>query len=218
MQRHVSFALVFLVAPLFGVAASTTGTSEDSSVAPWWILVVVFVALAVLIGSLVWRGNRHRAPLPVNPTDWKTHARTGYIDARWLYDSMGEDLAVWLGNGLDKSSSASDDRTSTYEATWSAVPGRLETAREHLYALEATAPDHGAAEIARTAVSALLESRAELDRRAKARAAYRRAATGPESSPSLLIQARDTEVRSSSHFSMARTRLAEALLALSTLV
>ncbi|MDA2979824.1 MAG: hypothetical protein O3B42_08720, partial [Actinomycetota bacterium] len=209
---------ILAVLPLFGVAAADTERAADASVAPWWVLIIVGIGLAVLIGSFVWKGNKHLADRPVDPADWKAHARSGYIDGRWLYDSMGEDLAVWLGNGLVETSPDSLNQARTHAATWEAVPGRLDAARDSLYALEATAPDLRSAEAAREAVSALLEVRSEVDVRAESRAAYRSAAAQPEPLPASLIEARDSEVRASSQFSVARSRLAEALAALSALI
>ena len=216
-RRRVLLPFLILV-PLLGVAAADTDGLGDASVTPWWVLIIVGTGLAVLIGSFVWGGNKHLATRPIDPSDWKAHARSGYIGGRWLYDSMGEDLAVWLGNELSETSSDAIDQDHTKSATWSAVPARLESARDSLYALEVTAPDHRSAEVARKAVSALLEVRSEVDVRADARAAYRNAAARPETLPALLIEARDNEVRASSQFNASRTRLALALTALSALI
>lgn len=230
-RRGVAFVLMYkhrtpivaglpvaiLVAACSGLGTQTSGRRGDPDT-PWWILIVVAVALVVLIVAFVSRGNRDRGPKPLSELTWKEHARAGYVEARWLYDAMTEDIAVWRGNsGFGaKERSASADGTSAAD-TWSQLSVRLDRARESLYALDVAAPDRRAGDAAVAVVEAMLEVRSSLDVRAEARVAYREAEAEETQVAGLLIAARDREIRASTKFNSARTTYARALTALSDL-
>jgi hypothetical protein len=207
------------------VVAACDGTPSDEldRQAPWWLLIVFAVALVVVFVSLVTRGKK----VPqVNPTSWKTDARTGYAAGRWLYDAMGEDLAVWRGNDVAVAeatpgakqptrSNAVPDAATSLRETWGALDQRYTEASDALYRLEVGAPDRRSSSMALEALSSLRTTRAALDRRADARQAYRAAAAGGAADAELVI-AREQEVRASMHLAESRARLSEALGGLAT--
>lgn len=229
-----SLVLVFFVAACDGATTPTLpGDGSDTVVgvpsptdAPWWILIVLGIALLILLVSLVSRGNKNRvvAAAPPSAKTWKDHARAGYVDARWLYDAMGEDLALWRGNvQFDGTTDVGATAGTSRAETWRDLSVRLDRARDNLYALEAAAPDPATAEAARTTVTTMMGVRTALDARAESRFAYRTAeATSTEAdsteTPSALMEARDREVRASTNFNRAKSDYARALTNLSTII
>jgi len=96
----------------------------------------------------------------------------------------------------------------------------MTAATDHLYALEAAAPDTRTATSARAVVDRLNDTRAVVDARAEARYAYRAAEAEAEGRPDRfaeLASRRDRELRSSENLAEARRRLAEALTNLSAI-
>jgi hypothetical protein len=132
---------------------------------------------------------------------------------------MGEDMAVWRGNAQFDNATAVGDTAATSKAeTWAQLPASISKASDSLYALEAASPDPRTAEYARTTVTAMAAVRSALDARAEARFAYRTAEGEPDQAPSVLIEARDREVRASRNLVEARNSFALALTNLSTIV
>lgn len=200
---------------------SAPADSDEASTAPWWILILLGSALLLLIVSFAARGNKDRAvaAAPPNAKTWKDFARAGYADARWLYDAMGEDIALWRGNAQFEGTTDVGATAGTSRAeTWRELSGRLDRARDNLYALEAAAPDPATAEMARTTVTTMLEVRSALDARAESRFAYRTAEAAGQETPQHLAEARDREVRASTNFNRAKGDYARALTNLSTIV
>ncbi|VAW09099.1 hypothetical protein MNBD_ACTINO01-1531, partial [hydrothermal vent metagenome] len=143
-------------------APTTTAVPEDEATGetPWWILIVVGLGLIILITVFATRGSKKGVvPIAVAP-NWKDHARKGYADARWLYDAMSEDLAVWRGNArFDDATSAGATAGTSRAETWAQLTDRMTRAADSLYALEAAAPDQRSADLARNAVTTMRSTR-----------------------------------------------------------
>ena len=201
-------------------AEPTTTVPEGvaGSNAPWWILILVGLGILILIVVFASRGSKEKimAPPPMTKS-WKEHAREGYASSRWLYDAMGEDMAVWRGNAqFDNATAVGTSAATSRAETWQKLNERMTIASDSLYALEAAAPDQRSAQAARNTVNALHSTRNALDARAESRFAYRSAETQEHDSASLM-QAREREVRSSRNLVEARNNLALALTDLSTI-
>jgi hypothetical protein len=197
-------------------ATSTTVPGGDSDT-PWWLLIVIGLALLILIVALVGRGNK-KVIVAAPVATWKDNARKGYADARWMYDAMGEDMAVWRGNAQFDGSTAVDASAATNKAaTWSELQTRFGTASDALYALEAGAPDTKSADAARSTIATMKTTRDAIDARAEARFGYRTSETAG-ADQAALVEARDREVRASRNLTEARNTFARALTDLSTLV
>lgn len=195
--------------------------AEETNNAPWWILILLGVALLLLIVSFAARGNKDKvvAATPPSAKTWKDFARAGYADARWLYDAMGEDMALWRGNAQFEGTTDVGATAGTSRAeAWRELSGRLDRARDNLYALEAAAPDPATAEMARATVTTMLGVRAALDARAESRFAYRAAEAATTETSADLTAARDREVRASTNFNRAKSDYAKALTNLSTIL
>jgi hypothetical protein len=209
------------VAPDTTLAPATTtapGTGDTSN-APWWILIIVGLGILILVVVFATRGSKTKviAAAPPPTRTWKDYAREGYASSRWLYDAMGEDMAVWRGNAqIDNATAVGTSAGTSKAETWQQLNDRMTTASDSLYALEAAAPDQRAAQTARNTVNALHSTRTALDARAESRFAYR-SAEGQEHDSTSLMQAREREVRSSRNLVEARNGLALALTDLSTI-
>ena len=204
-------------APETTEAPDTTVAEDDAKETPWWILVVVGFGLVVVIGALVARGSRSATAVPP-PVTWKSQARAGYAEARWLYDAMSEDVAVWRGNATFEGTTSVDATAGTSKAeTWAELQLRLGKASDALYALEANAPDQRSRGAAQQTLVAMRANRDALDARAEARLAYRKAES-EGSDPDALVEARNREVRASRNLAEARNSFARALTDLSTVV
>jgi len=208
------------IAPPDTEAPTTTVVPEDEATGetPWWLLIVVGLGIIILITVFATRGSKKGAvPIAVAP-NWKDHARKGYADARWLYDAMGEDLAVWRGNARFDDATATGATAGTSRSeTWSQMTDRMMRAADSLYALEAAAPDQRSADLARNAVTTMRSTREVLDARAESRFAYR-TTDASEHTDQQLMDAREREVRSSRNLVEARNAFAKALTDLSTIV
>lgn len=204
-------------APDTTAAPGDTTAPEEDGETPWWILILVGIGLLLLIGALVSRGSKSTTPAAPPPVTWKDHARRGYADARWLYDNMTEDLAVWRGNATFEGATDAGETAGTSRAqAWTDVTAKYAKASDELYALEASAPDNNTALVAQNAVAALKATRQAVDARADARLSYRKA--DAEGAPSTdLADARDREVRASRNLADARSAYAKALTDLSTI-
>lgn len=210
--------VVLVTVSLAGCDGNASKSSlPDETTTPWWVLVIVGGALLTLIVSFVTRGRSRRVSVAPASMTWKDHASAGYVAGRWVYDSLGEDLAIWRGNTqFEGTGTVASVATSSQAETWTQLSDRVDTATSHLYELEANAPDPRAAEIARGTVASLLALRSVIDARADARVAYRTVEGSALESPATLIEAREREVRSSTNLHAARTDLAHALDRLST--
>ena len=197
---------------------TTVPEGEDADTTPWWLLLLVVGGFLILIIALVSRGSKKKVVVTPPPTTWKDNARKGYAEARWLYDAMGEDMAVWRGNAkFDGTADVGASAGTSRSETWVNLNTRMATATDALYALEASAPDTRSAEAASTSVAALRGVRDALDARAESRFAYRSTEAGSPAEGAL-TDAREREVRSSRNLVEARNSLAAALTNLSTLV
>lgn len=227
-RPHPTLLLVGSLAVLVAACdrAEAVGDIPATVETPWWVLIVVAIALLGLIVAFTWRGNREKVVGRTSPNaaTWKDHARAGYADARWLYDAMEEDLALWRAN--TQFSQTEDDGISVGTSraeTWQELAARINRTRDHLHVLEATAPDVGTAEVARTTLTTLTAVRTALDARAESRYAYRQVETAPldpatsDARPAL-IEARDHEIRASTNLNRARSEYATALTALSNVL
>jgi len=228
--------LVFVAAPAWGDVAAQeepttteapattqapdTGDQEDEDV-PWWLLLLIVGAIVILIAAIARGGKRKTVHVAAPDPGWKPNARKGYADARWLYDTMNEDIAIWRGNAQFDGTTAPGSTADTAKAdTWQALAGRMDGARDALYGLEAAAPDAQTAQLARAVVSRLNTARETLDARADARHNYRTVAAGSADDPDrgrTLAEARDREVRTGQNLVTARRELADALTHLSAL-
>jgi hypothetical protein len=183
----------------------------------------IWIGLGVLLLFLVigWLMGRSRksTPLPAVAAPvvtWKDHTREGYSQARWLYDSLTDDLAVWRGNALfegipDPSASAG----TSLAATWAQLSDRTDKATNSLYRAEAAAPDQMSAETIRNVITALQTSRSAVDARAEARLKSR----GVDGSDqAAATQAANRERLAAGNLTDARAQVAGALTALSAIV
>jgi hypothetical protein len=136
-----------------------------------------------------------------------------------LFDHLTEALALWRGNAqYDQKTDVGATAETASAETWEKLSGRMNAAIDHLYALEAAAPDTRTAETARRVVDGLNDTRASVDARAEARYAYRATEAEGEGQPdrsARLATARDREQRASENLAESRRRLAESLTSLS---
>lgn len=191
--------------------------ADTSTDTPWGLLIVVGLALVILIVAFTRRGSKSATAI-APPVTWKTHAQRGYAEARWLYDALGEDIAVWRGNATFDGTADVGSTAATGKAeTWAELQRRQGAALDSLYALEASPPDNRTAATARATITTLRATRDAVDARAEARFAYR-TAEKEQVAPDQLIEARDREVRASRNLAEARNAYAQALTDLSTLV
>ncbi len=196
---------------------TTLPDDEDTTETPWWLLILVGLGIVILIAVFVTRGSKKKIVVAPTAPNWKDHARTGYAEARWLYDAMGEDMAVWRGNAQFDGATAVGMSAATSKAeTWQKLNDRMVSSSDALYALEAAAPDQRSAGAARNTVTTLRGARDALDARAESRFAYRTAEASNPSSEQLM-GAREREVRSSRNLVEARNAFAKALTDLSTI-
>lgn len=198
---------------------ATVPDGEDADETPWWLLLVVLGAFLILIIAFVSRGSKKRLVVAPAPTTWKENARKGYADARWLFDAMSEDLAIWRGNATYDSTSAVGATAGTALAeTWAQLDARTGKASDSLYALEVTAPDRRTAQAASTAVASMRSVRRSVDDRAEARMNYRTVEAGVDVGQVALQDAREREVRASRNLAEARSAYGAALTSLSTVL
>jgi hypothetical protein len=175
--------------------------------------------LLLIIVALVFRGSKRSVVVAPPPVSWKDNARSGYADARWLYDAMTEDLAVWRGNAASQAeTTALPSADTSLATTWQQLDGRTSQGRDKLYALEASAPDHKTAQMASATIASMLTLRKALDARADARQNYRTVEAVDGTDTSALSDAREREVRSSRNLAEARSAYGTALTNLSTLL
>jgi hypothetical protein len=152
-------------------------------------------------------------------TSWKDDARSGYASARWLYDAMTEDLAVWRGNTMfDSTADVGASVGSAFAATWQQLDNRVQQASGSLYSLEAAAPDQRTTQKAGATVTSMLAVRAAVDARANARLNYRTVESAGDADTAALQDAREREVRSSRNLAEARSTFGTALTNLSTVL
>lgn len=199
---------------------STVPAEEDTEAStPWWLLLVVLGAFLILIIAFVSRGSKKKIVVAQPPTSWKEYARKGYSDARWLFDAMSEDLAIWRGNATFDGKSAVGATAGTALAeTWKQLDDRIGKASDSLYALEAGAPDQRTAQQASATIASMRSLRRSVDDRAEARMNYRTVEARSDAGQAALQDAREREVRSSRNLAEARSAYGTALTNLSTLL
>lgn len=179
---------------------------------------MIGVGLLIVIIALVSRGGKKTTVVATAMPTWKDNARKGYADARWLYDAMGEDIAVWRGNAQFDGTTAVGASAATGRAEdWAEMQRRFGEASDALYALEAAAPDSRSADAARATITSMRDTRDKVDARAEARFAYR-TSEAADVEQSQLVEARDREVRASRNLANARSAYAKALTNLSGIV
>lgn len=186
---------------------------EAESTTPWWLLILSGVALIALIVAFVSRGSKKDPPPPPpGRLTWRDHAKAGYAGARWAFDALSEDVAIWRGNAqFDGTTDIGSTAGTSLAETWAQLGPRIDTARDSLYALEADAPDPRTSEMARSVITTMAALRGAVDARAEARFAYRSAEQSATESPTALIEARDREIRASTNFNIARSDFAQSL-------
>ncbi|MFV1969520.1 MAG: hypothetical protein ACC683_00795 [Acidimicrobiia bacterium] len=198
---------------------TTVPEGDDADTTPWWVLLLVLGAFLVLIIAFVSRGSKKKVVVGPPPTSWKDSARRGYADARWLYDAMSEDLAIWRGNATFDSTTEFGATAATALAdTWRQLDGRIGKASDHLYSLEAAAPDQRTAQAANAAVASMRSVRTAVDARAEARMNYRTVQARSDTDQIALQDAREREVRASRNLAEARSAYGTALTNLSTVL
>ncbi len=197
--------------------APENGDSESTT--PWWLLLVVGGAFLVLIVSFVSRGSKKKVVVGPPPTSWKDSARDGYADARWLYDAMSEDLAIWRGNAtFDSTAEVGATAATALADTWRQLDSRIGRASDHLYSLEAAAPDQRTAQAANSVVASMRSVRTAVDARAEARLNYRTIESRTDTDAVALQDAREREVRAARNLAEARSGYGGALTNLSTVL
>jgi hypothetical protein len=173
--------------------------------------------LFLLIGWGMGR-SRKTAPVAVGAAaavTWKDHTREGYSEARWLYDGLTEDLAVWRGNALFEGKADTGAAAGTALAdTWAQLGARTNKATDSLNRAEAAAPDPNSAETIRGVVAALLATRSAVDARAEARFSSRGVDATDQNAAA---QAAERERLASGTLTEARAQLSTALTALSAI-
>jgi hypothetical protein len=174
-----------------------------------------------LIVVLARSGKKKDVTVANAAPSWKDLARGGYADSRWLFDHLTEALAIWRGNAqYDQKTEVGSTAETANAETWGQLAGRMSSATDQLYGLEAAAPDTRTAQSARSVVDRLNDTRAAVDARAESRHAYRVAegeAAGQADRSAQLSSLRDRELRSSENLTESRRRLAEALTSLSAI-
>lgn len=194
-------------------------TDADGGATPWWLLVVVGGAFLILIIAFVARGSKKEVIVAQPKVTWKDTARLAYADARWLYDALSEDLAVWRGNAkFDDTSDIGATAATALAQTWQQLETRIGEANNNLYALEASAPDQRTAEQANTTITTMRSLRKAVDNRAESRMGYRTVEASETSTRDRLVDAREREVRTSRALAEARGAFGTALTNLSTLL
>jgi hypothetical protein len=205
-------------APPANEAPPATETPDDSGDETNWVFLIgLFLVAFLLVGMIIGR-SRKKTPVPVAASTKKTfkdYARDGYSDARWLFDGLTDELAIWRGNALHEHRTATDDSAGTaLMATWSQVDHRMSQATDQLYRAEAAAPDQNTAEMVRTTISTLGETRSAVDARAEARLSTRQTEATDQVA---LAKAAERERLASTKLTESRQKLNDALLALSAL-
>ncbi len=143
---------------------------EDSGISPTVFLVIIgIVVLLIVLGWLLGRSRKPPVPVAAAPTSqtWQDHLRAGYQDARWLYDGMNEDVAIWRGNTMADPNAAG--ASTDLADRWNQVDPRMNRARDNLYSAEASAPDQHTADTIRGVITSLNGLRSAVDARANAR-------------------------------------------------
>jgi len=200
-------------------ATEAPAESEDEGLPPEVIWIGLGLLLIVLLIGWLMGRSRKSTPSPATAAPvvtWKDHMREGYSQARWLYDNLTDDLAVWRGNALFEGIPDTGATAGTsLAATWAQLSDRTDKATNSLYRAEAAAPDRMSAETIRNVVTALQTSRAAVDARAEARLNSR----GVDGSDQMAAaQAADRERLASGNLTDARAQMAGVLTALSTIV
>lgn len=202
-------------APTETPAPSETSPPDTSGEeTAWWVLLIVLGGLFILIVALL-AGRRRKPKSTAAVPAWRTHARTGYAEARWLADNMTEDLAIWHGDALyeERDDSAATDAANA--KIWDQISTRKQRAADELYAFEAASgPGSQALKASQQTTTALNDTYTALTERSDARVAYRTVAESEDPAGDSLTPARDREVRASGKLSAAREQLATGLAAL----
>ena len=192
--------------------------AEDESETNWLLLIGLFLLAFLLIGMIMGRSRKNAAvPLPVSTErTFKDYVRDGYSEARWLFDGLTDELAIWRGNALyDHRTGADDSAGTAMLATWSQLDDRMNQAKDELYRAEAAAPDQNTAQMIRATILAVGETRTAVDARAEARLSTRQTESADQAA---LAEAGERERLSSANLAEKRQKLNDALVALSAVV
>lgn len=199
-----------------GLAVDAPNGATSQASTPWWLLPFVLSSFLILLLALVWRGSKRSPALTSSSHIWREDARKGYTEARWLYDALSEDLATWRGNAMFEGTSEGGAKAASALAdTWRRIDTRLGRASDSLYSLEVTAPDRATVEAANATVAAMREVRRAVDARAESRTHYRTVEAESSIGETVLIDAREREVRASRMLAEARSDLGRAIANLS---
>lgn len=201
-----------------GGSETTAPGAEEEGTFPIWLVVVAGV---VVVGLLIWaaaRGGKKDVVVAAAVPGWKERAQASYGASRWLYDSLTEGLAIWRGNAQFSGTTSEGSTAETGNAAaWEQLAGRMNQARDDLYAMEAAAPDPNTAQVARNVVDSLNSTRSAVDARAEARYNYRTVEAGSGADhDQALAEAGDREKRAGANLDAARQSLSQALTALSS--
>jgi hypothetical protein len=199
--------------PVTSVPADTTVPEEDEEeggIPLLWVVLGISLLL-ILLGWIVGRSRRSGVPAAAPARTWKDHLQAGYGEALWLSDGMSEELAIWRGNALaGRDAGAAESAGTALAERWNQLGERLDRASDLLYRAEAGAPDESTAQVIRTAINQLNETRLAVDARAEARLNTRRAeAAGSDTSPAV-----ERERLASSNLAESKSRLDAALRSL----
>jgi hypothetical protein len=193
--------------PAETVPPTDTGADET----PWWVLLIVLGGLFILIVALL-AGRRKKPKSTGAVPAWRTHARAGYAEARWLADNMTESLAIWHGNAEHEGGAGSSATDTANAEVWDQIPERKQRAGAELYALEAASgPGSAALAASQLTTAALDDTYAALTERSDARAGYLAAGDASDEASESLTAARDREVRASGKLTASHQQLASAL-------
>ena len=192
---------------------------EGEGISPEALYIGLGILLLFLVIGWLMGRSRKRAPAPAaapTPAGAKTYGdyvRDGYSEARWLFDALTDELALWRGNALFDDRTAPEDSAGTSMADrWAQIDSRMNNATDQLYRAEAAAPDQATAATVRQTVDALSAARTAVDGRAEARFNTRGVAADDQHA---LAQAAERERLASSTLAEARRTLNDALIALS---
>jgi hypothetical protein len=193
-------------------------SAETVSIALLGALVLGAIALLLLLrrSSRATPAPAGVAPAPPPPPTrdpavaaWTARARTAYTNARWLQDTLVEDLAVWRSDALaDPGAVDPGDRRSS---AWAQLDERTAATANELYGLEVDAPSPQMRNAVREVLHSLQSVRAGFDARIAARSERRSIADDPTSGSESVTAAADRDLAAAAELEERRSRLARAI-------
>lgn len=190
------------------------------------VALVLFGGIALL--SLVRRSPKSTPAPPAAPYGapsapapdpaviaWMSRARTAYTNARWLQDTLVEDLAIWRSEALAAPEAVDPgDRRS---GAWAQVDERMAATVTELYGLEADAPSPRSRDAVREVLNSLHSVRGGFDARVAARTEHRTIAGDPTSGSAAATAAADRDLTTAAELEERRARLGRAIDGLAAL-